>query len=86
MALSEGIIGPVATSRPNVPTIYWVNPDTFPFWEGAEDLRLPTNVPFVPTPRTDCIQNFMTLTSPITGLQVTFLKGETLPAWALPFR
>lgn len=85
MALSEGIIGPVATSRPNVPTIQWINPDTFPFWQGSGDARLPSNVPFVPTPRTDCIQPYMHLTDP-NGVAVTFLRGENLPAWALPFR
>ncbi|MEW1807924.1 hypothetical protein [Pseudarthrobacter sp. NPDC080039] len=54
------------------------------YHEGASDPRLPATTNAVPTPRTDALR-VMHLTDP-NGVPVTFLVGESLPTWALPYR
>ena len=60
-----------------------INPDG-PLLQVASDPRLPAGADAVPTPRVDCL-HYMTLTDP-NGKSVTFVPGEALPVWALPYR
>jgi hypothetical protein len=51
---------------------------------GTSDGRLPQTSDAVPTTRIDAL-HIMHLTDP-NGVAVTFLPGESLPAWAQPYR